>query len=116
MMMKAMTIGAVLLSTGLAATAARAWDQYPFDEYLQRSDRVTLGAGDSKAANEATHIIDPWPAYAGNRHIPGDGQRMSGAIERYKDVSKLPRAPKPIEPLYDVQSSGSGSGSGSGGH
>jgi hypothetical protein len=25
---------------------------------------------------------------------------MSGAIERYRDVSKLPNAPKPISPEY----------------
>ena len=73
------------------------WDD-PFEQYFQRKDTVTLGAGNAKAVNSATHIIDPWPRYVGNTRIPGDGGRMAGAVERYRDVSKLPRAPKPIAP------------------
>ena len=71
------------------------WDD-PFEQYFQRKDTVTLGAGDAKAVNSATHVIDPWPRYVGNTRIPGNGERMVGAVERYRDVSKLPRAPKPI--------------------
>jgi hypothetical protein len=71
------------------------WDD-PFEQYFQRKDTVTLEAGNAAAVNSATHIIDPWPRYVGNTRIPGDGGRMAGAVERYRDVSKLPRAPKPI--------------------
>jgi hypothetical protein len=73
------------------------WDD-PFEQYFQRKDTVTLGAGDAKAVNSATHVIDPWPRNVGNTRIPGNGERMAGAVERYRDVSKLPRAPKPIAP------------------
>jgi hypothetical protein len=95
-------------------TPAYAWDQYPFDEYSQRIETVTPWAGDAKNTNAAIHTIDPWPSYAGNRRIPGNGERMSGAVERYRDVSKLPRAPKPIAPLYDVQGGVSSGGGGAG--
>jgi hypothetical protein len=85
---------------GQAATIcclALPWDD-PFEQYFQRKDTVTLGAGNAKAVNSATHVIDPWPRYVGNTRIPGDGERMAGAVERYRDVSKLPRAPRPIAP------------------
>jgi hypothetical protein len=71
------------------------WDD-PFEQYFQRKDTVTLDAGNAAAVNSATHTIDPWPRNVGNTRIPGDGGRMAGAVERYRDVSKLPRAPKPI--------------------
>ena len=85
------------------------WDD-PFVDYFQRKNGVTVRAGDAKEINSVTHIIDPWPRYVGNTRIPGDGARMSGAIERYRDVSKLPNAPRPIQSEYDtttnIQSSG----------
>src|SRR5215469_9623671 len=98
------------LASGLASTPAAAWDQDPFAQYLQRSDTITSSAGDAKATNSVTHIIDPWPPYVGNRRIPGNGQRLSGAVERYRDVSKLPNAPKPIVPLFDTSGSTSNGG------
>src|SRR5262245_62621357 len=99
----------------LLTPTAFAWDQYPFDQYLQRSDTITLGAGDAARSNEVTHTIDPWPRNVGNNRIPGDGERMSGAVERYRDVSKLPRAPRPIFPIFDVQTGGVSGGPGGGG-
>ncbi len=72
----------------------------PFLPYLQRSDTVSLSAGNAVKANEAIQVIDPWPRYAQDTRIPGDGQRMADAVERYKDVSKLSKAPKPIAPDY----------------
>jgi hypothetical protein len=112
-MTRIFTIGvAALLVAAAVQGSARAWDQYPFDEYLERSDTITLGAGDAKEANTATHVIDPWPRYAGDRRIPGNGERMSGAIERYRDPTKLNRAPRPIRPLFDVQSATGGGGGG----
>jgi hypothetical protein len=95
-------IALAAFTVGLACTSAWAWDQDPFAMYLQRSDTVTLDAGNAKSTNAVTHVIDPWPPYVGNRRIPGNGQRLSGAVERYRDVSKLPSAPKPIAPLIDA--------------
>src|SRR5260221_14611889 len=81
---------------GLVSCAALAWDQDPAAQYLQRSDKITLSAGNAKEVNAATHVIDPWPPYVGNRRIPGNGERMVGAVERYRDVNKIPLAPRPI--------------------
>ena len=73
--------------------------------YLQRIDRISPGAGDAKDVNAATHVIDPWPRHSANPHIPANGERMAGAVERYRDVRKLPQAPQPIAPVA-IESSG----------
>lgn len=105
-----------VLAGNSVVSSAWAWDQDPFAQYIQRSDTITLGAGNAKNVNAATHVIDPWPRYVGNRRIPANGERMTGAVERYRDVSKLPRAPRPIVPLYDRQLGlGAGGGGGGGG-
>jgi len=109
------TIILAALAGGLGSTSALAWDQDPFAQYLQRSDTITLDAGNAKETNAVTHVIDPWPRYVGNRRIPGNGQRLSGAVERYRDVSKLKEAPKPIIPLLDTTLGVSGGGGGGGG-
>ena len=104
----------VLLS-GIASSAASAWDQDPFAMYLQRSYGITLGAGDAKAVNAATHVIDPWPRYVGNRQIPGNGDRLSRAVERYRQGSYRQPAP-PISPyLYGAGGGGFGGGGFGGG-
>lgn len=70
-----------------------------FSPYFQRYDGIMPGAGDAAAVNTATHMVDPWPPYVGNRRIPGDGERMANAVRRYHDVSKLPCAPAPLAPV-----------------
>jgi hypothetical protein len=100
---------AVLVSGSFAGSAALAWDQEPFAMYFQRSDKITLGAGDAKAVNAATHVIDPWPHYVGNRRIPGNGDRLSRAVERYRLGSYRQPAP-PLSPYM------SGAGFGGGGY
>ena len=103
---------AVLLGSA-AGSSAWAWDQDPFSMYIQRKDTVTLGAGDAKAVNAATHVIDPWPRYVGNRRIPGNGDRLSRAVERYRQGSyKLP-APL-IAPVYSGTVGVGGAGGGGG--
>ena len=82
--------------------------------YLQRTDSISPGAGDAKAVNSAIHVIDPWPRQAGNRRVPANGERMVGAVERYRDVSKLPQAPQPLAPVA-IEASGLSSGGGSSG-
>lgn len=53
-------------------------------EYLQRTDTITLGAGDAQDVNAAIQLIDPWPRRVGNVRIRADGDRMVGAVQRYK--------------------------------
>ena len=89
---------AILLAS-FASPSAWAWDQDPFGQYIQRKDTVTLGAGDAKAVNAATHVIDPWPRYVGNRRIPVNGDRLSRAVDRYRQGSYRQPAPL-ISPIY----------------
>ena len=106
----------VLIAASFAGSAAAlAWDQDPFAMYFQRSDKITLWEGDAKAVNAATHVIDPWPRYVGNRRIPVNGDRLSRAVERYRQGSYRQPAP-PISPyLYGAGGGGFGGGYGGGG-
>ena len=65
-------------------------------EYTQRSDKVTLSAGDDQEVNTRIQEVDPWPRYVGNKRIVENGERMAGAVERSRDVSKLKTAPQPL--------------------
>jgi hypothetical protein len=64
------------------------------DRYFQRSDTITLSAGDAKQANAATQTIHPWPRYVGDRRIVSDARRASSAVTRYstnqRPVDTLP--------------------------
>jgi hypothetical protein len=53
--------------------------------YLDRRDAISLTAGDAIATNIATQMVDPWPAYAGERDIAYNGQRTQAAVERYRN-------------------------------
>lgn len=71
---------------GLAALALAATTMLAgcTDMYLDRRDTVSFGAGDAVAANKVTHMVDPWPARAGDRNLWHDGERMQAAAERYR--------------------------------
>jgi hypothetical protein len=116
--MKARHIIALAVLVGsFASSGASAWDQDPFAMYIERSDTVTLGAGNARDVNAATHVIDPWPRYVGDRRIPGNGDRLSRAVERYRQGSYRQPAP-PISPTYSSTlglSAGGGGGGGGGG-
>lgn len=56
----------------------------PAEQYAQRTDTITLGAGNAKEVNATTHVIDPWPRRVGDRRIAGNGERMVNAVDRYK--------------------------------
>jgi hypothetical protein len=105
---------ALLVGGSLASSAASAWDQDPFQMYFQRSDKITLWEGDAKAVNAATHVIDPWPRYVGNRRIPVNGDRLSRAVERYRQGSYRQPAP-PISPYVYGGGGFGGGGFGGGG-
>jgi hypothetical protein len=60
---------------------------YGHDEgqrYIQRSDTITLSAGDAPNLNARTHMVDPWPPGVSDRRIPAEGSRMVRAVDRYK--------------------------------
>ena len=56
--MKISHIIAVVTFAGVCAcSSALAWDQDPFAQYIQRSETITLGAGNAKDVNAATHVM-----------------------------------------------------------
>jgi hypothetical protein len=101
----------LLLASGCAQTP-HSVAVNPAQEYLQRSDKVTLSAGNAKEVNSEIQVIDPWPRYVGNTDIPGNGERMAGAVERYRDVSKQNRGPQPLPTVGTTSSPSSTGGSG----
>jgi len=114
--MKVLAVGlGAMLCAGVTAAAQEILIYDFAAPYLQRSDKIFAGAGDAKDVNAATHVIDPWPPYVANRRIPGNGERMVGAIERYRDTRKLPLAPPPILPVDIAPSGFSSTGGGGGG-
>src|SRR5438270_7570904 len=76
-------LGSLLLAAALGGCSSGLYEN-PAAQYVHRSDTITLSAGNAKDVNAAVHVIDPWPRYAGNRRIPANGERMVGAVERYR--------------------------------
>ena len=64
--------------------------------YLQRSDSITMSAGDAKQVNAVTHTINPWPRYVGDRRIATDARRTSAAVQRYSTTTR------PVDQLPDI--------------
>ncbi|WGS22812.1 MULTISPECIES: hypothetical protein [unclassified Bradyrhizobium] len=70
------------------------------DRYFQRSDTITMTAGDAKQVNAATHTIHPWPRYVGDRRIAYDARRTGAAVQRYGDTKR------PVDQLPDISEPG----------
>jgi hypothetical protein len=98
-------IGSAAFAASLTCSGSWAWDQDPAAQYLERKDTIVSGAGDARDVNAATHIIDPWPRNVGNRRIPGNGERMAAAIERYRKNTPW-ATPCPIAPTFDIRNEG----------
>jgi hypothetical protein len=94
------------------------------DRYFQRSDTITMSAGDAKQVNAVTHTIHPWPRYVGDTRIATDARRVGAAVTRYgtttrpvdqlpdiSDATKAMGQPPPITRIDKVDVSGSGAGS-----
>ena len=54
------------------------------DIYIDRRETIALSGGDFAAVNSAAQMIDPWPRYVGDKNIAFNGERMQGAVERYR--------------------------------
>ena len=91
------------------------------DRYFQRSDTITLSAGDAKQTNAVTHTIHPWPHYVGDRRIVTDARRTGSAVTRYSNtqrpVDQLPDFGEPTKAMgqppasnQNINISGSGAG------
>jgi hypothetical protein len=92
------------------------------DRYFQRSDTITMSAGDAKQVNAVTHTINPWPSYVGDRRIATDARRVGAAVTRYsttiRPVDQLPNIGQNEEAMgqppptnQNINISGSGAGS-----
>jgi hypothetical protein len=93
---------AALILAGSAVSLGACNGLYGDDElarYVQRSDKVTLSAGDAKDVNATTHTLDPWPPGVTNRRIPANGERMVHAIERYR---RGPAQAAPANPVAAI--------------
>jgi hypothetical protein len=62
------------------------------NEHLDRRDTISLSSGEAMAANRVTHMIDPWPAASGDRHIEYNGERAAAAVARYNAGRVTPPA------------------------
>ncbi|MGH6713661.1 MAG: hypothetical protein ACREEK_32500 [Bradyrhizobium sp.] len=74
------------------------------DRYFQRSDTITMSAGDAKQVNAATHTINPWPRGVGDRRIAYDARRVGQAVERYGNTQR------PVDQLPNIGQSGQAMG------
>ena len=66
------------------------------DRYYQRSDTLTLSAGDAKQTNAVTHTITPWPRYVGDNRLAYDARRVGGAVTRNGNNKQ------PVDQLPDI--------------
>lgn len=112
--MKPSTLTICLFATIMVSNTCRAQVLNDlFSQYFERGITITPGAGNAKDANAAIHTIDPWPAYAGYTHIPGEGRRAVNSIER------MYRVPNPFSSQQQMgvgvaETSGGTSGPGGG--
>ncbi|RXG95106.1 hypothetical protein [Bradyrhizobium vignae] len=95
------------------------------ERYVQRSDTLTMSAGDAKQVNAVTHTIHPWPRYVGDRRLAYDARRVGAAVTRYgktqQPVDQLPDNGDPTKqmgvrtlPTQNVNIEGLGAGSSAG--
>ena len=66
------------------------------DRYFQRSNTITMTAGDAKEVNAVTHTIHPWPQNVGDRRIAYDARRVGAAVTRYGNTQR------PVDQLPDI--------------
>jgi hypothetical protein len=99
------------------------WGNDEFQNYVQRSDRMTTSSGDAKEVNAIAHIPTPWPRGVNDRRILADSAHMQRVLEWYRRSARRPD-PLPDVPDYDhamgerlspeQQQGGSGGGAGGG--
>jgi hypothetical protein len=102
--MKTLTLVLGLIGVTLLPCAgnAQVMDD-PFSDYLQRSDKIFLGAGNAKDVNEDIHTITPWPPYVGDTRIPLSGRQAVDSMER------MYHAPDPFQHAQETGGTAPGS-------
>ncbi len=87
---------ASILGAFMVAGCSGLWGDDEFERYSQRTDSITMSAGDAKEVNAVTHMYSPWPPGVGDRRIVTDSAHMQRALERYR------RGSTPPDPLPTV--------------
>lgn len=73
------------------------WGNDEFQRYSQRTDTITMSAGDAKNVNMVTQMYHPWPPGVYDRQIVADGARTQRALARYR------RGSTPNDPLPSTE-------------
>src|ERR1700744_92272 len=81
------------LGTSLAG-CADFYAPHEGDSYFDHRDTLSPHGGDAVDGNTITQMVDPWPAYSGDRNIAFNGQKMQGAVERYRTGKGI----QPVDP------------------
>ena len=68
------------------------------DNYMDRRDTVTFGAGDAVAANKAMQIIDPWPQSARTIQHGVSGEQAEAIMEKFRKASRGEQGAAPGAP------------------
>jgi hypothetical protein len=62
----------------------------PFADYTQRTLTVSRTAGNAEAANTVLQTATPWPRHSSNTDIPGNGPRITKAIQNFENGGTPP--------------------------
>jgi hypothetical protein len=81
-----------------------AWGHDEVDRYFQRSDTLTMSAGDAVKTNAVAQTIHPWPSYVGDRRLAYDARRVGSAYTRYGNQQR------PRDQLPDIENQGKAMG------
>jgi hypothetical protein len=79
------------------------WGDDEFQRYVERSDRITMSAGDAKEVNAVTHMYTPWPRGVSDRRIVTDGAHMERALERYRRGAEPPDSMPSVPQDYGLK-------------
>ena len=66
--MRLLTLASILAGL-LVGGCSGLWGDDEIERYAQRTDRITMSAGDAKEVNAVTHMNHPWPPGVGDRRI-----------------------------------------------
>lgn len=96
-----------------------------FDRYVQRSDTITMSAGDAKQVNAVAQTIHPWSPYVNNPRLAYDARRAGSAVTRYgkmtqptdqlpdlSDPTKQMGQKPPTQQITTIEGLGAGTSSG----
>jgi hypothetical protein len=68
------------------------------DNYMDRRDSVSFGAGDAVAANKAMQIIDPWPQSARTIQHGVSGEQAEAIMEKFRKANRGEQSASPAAP------------------